>query len=412
MNRFVAQNSLIMPKVLQIINRLNLGGPTFIAGYLTAYLGPDYETKLIAGQKDDSEESSEFILRNMGIEPIYIDNMRREISWKNDRAAYLQIDKIVKEFKPDIIHTHAAKAGTLGRLAAINNNIPVALHTFHGHVFEGYFGKLKTEIFLRIERYLASKTSGIIAISNAQKEELVRKFKITTAEKSFVIPLGIELEKFQTNQAEKRTSFRSKYNLSEDTIAIGIIGRIVPIKNHKLFLDAWKNILIKTTKKIHAFVIGDGEDRDPVIDYCRQLNLGFNTVDNLESTNTLTFTSWIIDIDIAVAGLDIIALTSNNEGTPISLIEAQAAGKAIVSTNVGGIQDIVIEGETALLSPKGDFESLSINLLEIIENESLRKKMQLKSPVFAKSKFGFMRMVEDHRILYTELLSRQKIRPS
>jgi len=396
-----------MPKVLQIINRLNLGGPTFIAGYLTAYLGPNYETKLIAGQKDDSEESSEFILRNMGIEPIYINNMRREISWKNDRAAYLQIDKIIKEFKPDIIHTHAAKAGTLGRLAAINNNIPVALHTFHGHVFEGYFGKLKTEIFLRIERYLANKTSGIIAISNAQKEELVRKFKITTADKSFVIPLGIELEKFQTNQPEKRASFRSKYNLSEDTIAIGIIGRIVPIKNHKLFLDAWKNILPKTTKKIHAFVIGDGEDRDLVIDYCRQLNLGFNTGDNLESTNTLTFTSWIIDIDTAVAGLDIIALTSNNEGTPISLIEAQSAGKAIVSTNVGGIQDIVIEGETALLSPKGDFESFSINLLEIIENESLRKKMQLKSPVFANSKFGFMRMVEDHRSLYTELLSKQ-----
>lgn len=405
MNRFALNNSLKMPKVLQIINRLNLGGPTFIAGYLTAYLGPGFETKLIAGQKDDSEESSEFILRNMGIEPIYIDNMRREISWKNDRAAYLQIDKIIKEFKPDIIHTHAAKAGTLGRLAAINNNIPVVLHTFHGHVFEGYFGKLKTEIFIRIERYLASKTSGIIAISNTQKEELVRKFKITTAEKSFVIPLGIELEKFQTNQAEKRISFRLKYNLSEDTIAIGIIGRIVSIKNHKLFLDVWKNILPKTTKKIHAFVIGDGEDRDVIIDYCKKLNLGFNMAEHTEPNNTLTFTSWIIDIDVAVAGLDIIAITSNNEGTPISLIEAQAAGKAIVSTNVGGIQDIVIEGETALLSPKGDCELYAANLLELIENERLINKMQIKSPIFAQSKFGFMRMVKDHRNLYDELLS-------
>jgi glycosyltransferase involved in cell wall biosynthesis len=394
-----------MPKVLQIINRLNLGGPTFIAGYLTAYLSPDYETKLVAGQKDDSEESSEFIVRNMGIEPVYIDNMRREINFKDDRAAYLQIDKIIKEFKPDIVQTHAAKAGTLGRLAAINNNVPVILHTFHGHVFEGYFGKLKTAIFLNIERYLAYKSSGIIAISNAQKEELSKKFKITSPEKTFVIPLGIQLEKFQNNQEEKRMIFRGKYQILDDTIAVGIVGRIVPIKNHQLFLDAWKILLGQTNKKVHAFIIGDGEDKDIIYNYCRELNLTFNTPDDSVEESTITFTSWIIDIDVAVAGLDVIALTSNNEGTPISLIEAQAAGKAVVSTNVGGIQDIVSEGETALLSPKGDHQLFAKNLLEIIENETLRNSMAQKSPGFALQKFGYMRMVEDHQKLYTQLLS-------
>jgi glycosyltransferase involved in cell wall biosynthesis len=397
-----------MPRVLQIINRLNLGGPTFIAGYLTAYLGEGYETMLLAGQKDDSEESSEFIVRNMGITPRYIKNMRREINWKDDRIAYKEIDAIIKEFKPDVVHTHAAKAGTLGRLAAINNNVPVILHTFHGHVFEGYFGKLKTAVFLNIERYLAWKSSGIIAISNVQKEELSGKFKVAPEKKSFVIPLGIDLEKFQTNQAEKRNAFRKQYQISDDTIAVGIIGRIVPIKNHQLFLDCWKEILSKTTKKVHAFIIGDGEDRDVIFDYCKKLNLSFNTSSEYNDQNIVTFTSWIIDIDKPVAGLDIISLTSNNEGTPVSLIEAQAAGKAVVSTNVGGISDIVIEGETALLSPKENRLEFSKNLLELIENESIRNKMAGSSPSFAEASFGYMKMVENHRQLYSRLLSEKR----
>ena len=397
-----------MPRVLQIINRLNLGGPTFIAGYLTAYLGEGYETMLLAGQKDDSEESSEFIVRNMGITPHYINNMRREINWKDDRIAYKEIDAIIKEFKPDIVHTHAAKAGTLGRLAAINNNVPVILHTFHGHVFEGYFGKLKTAVFLNIERYLAWKSSGIIAISNVQKNELSHKFKVAPDKKSFVIPLGIDLDKFQTNQGEKRTAFRAKYHMTDDTIAVGIIGRIVPIKNHQLFLDCWKEVLSKTTKKVHAFIIGDGEDRDVIFDYCKKSELGYNTGSEYNEQNTITFTSWIIDIDIPVAGLDIIALTSNNEGTPVSLIEAQAAGKAVVSTNVGGISDIVIEGKTALLSPKENREKFAKNLLELIENESLRTNMATESPGYAQDTFGYMKMVEKHRDLYSKLLSQKR----
>ncbi|MFM7016225.1 MAG: glycosyltransferase [Bacteroidota bacterium] len=397
-----------MPKVLQIINRLNLGGPTFIAGYLTAYLGEDYETKLIAGLKDDSEESSEFIVRDMGITPHYIDHMRREINWKDDRIAYQQIDQIIKEFKPDIVHTHAAKAGTLGRLAAINNHVPVILHTFHGHVFEGYFGKLKTFVFLQIERYLARKSSGIIAISQVQREELSNRYNIAPLNKSFVIPLGIELEKFQTHQEEKRNSFRAQYQLSQDTIAVGIIGRIVPIKNHRLFLDAWKEILTLTTKKIHAFIIGDGESKEDTFNYCEELNLEFNYEEKKNPSNTITFTSWIIDIDRAIAGMDVVALTSNNEGTPISLIEAQAAGKAIVSTNVGGIEDIVKEGETALLSPKENRDLFVKNLLEIIENEKLRERMNINSPAYAEQSFGYQKMIKNHRSLYSSLLNKSQ----
>lgn len=393
-----------MPRVLQIINRLNLGGPTFIAGYLAAYLGEGYETILVAGMKDDSEESSEYIVRDMGIEPVLIDNMRREINFKDDRAAYKQIDRLIKEFKPDIVQTHAAKAGTLGRLAAINNNVPVVLHTFHGHVFEGYFSPLKTRIFLEIERYLAKRSSGIIAISNEQKKDLSGKFKIDKPERTFVMPLGIDLERFTVNQPEKREQFRKLYNLDNETIAIGIIGRLVPIKNHQLFIDCFAEVLTKTNKKVHAFIIGDGESRHEVEAMCAAAGIIFSTPERKAEGSTLTFTSWIKDVDIPVAGLDIIALTSINEGTPVSLIEAQAAGKAIVSTEVGGIRDIVLENETALLSKLNDPDKLLTNMLEVIENENLRKELGKNGQIFANTRFGYMRMVNDHKELYKRLL--------
>jgi glycosyltransferase involved in cell wall biosynthesis len=393
-----------MPRVLQIINRLNLGGPTYIAGYLSAYMGDEFETQLVAGMKDDSEESSDFIIHNMGITPIYIKNMKREISIKNDRVAYFEIDAIIKKFKPDIVHTHAAKAGTLGRLAAWRNNVPVALHTFHGHVFHGYFSPAKTRIFLEIERFLASKTAGIIAISNEQKRELVQDYKVTTNEKAFVIPLGMDLSKFSTNMDLKRKQFREKYLLDDDTIAIGIIGRVVPIKNHQLFIDAFKLVLQKTSKKIHAFIIGDGEDMQKIKRYCTDNELVFNTSETNITNAHLTFTSWILEIDWAVSGMDIIALSSLNEGTPVSLMEAQAAGKSIVSTNVGGIKDIVIEGETALLSPSENVEKFAENLLLLTENNDLRSFMHHRGIKFAIEKFSYQRLITDTQNLYKQLL--------
>lgn len=393
-----------MPRVLRIINRLNLGGPTYNVAYLTAHLGNDYETLLVSGMKDDTEESSEFIINGLDIKPVYIKNMKREISLKSDWAAYKEIDQLIKDFKPDIVHTHAAKAGTVGRLAAIRNKVPVVLHTFHGHVFQGYFGPAKTKIFLEIERFLAKRTSGIIAISSEQKKELIEKYKITSENKANIIQLGLDLRKFETDIFSKRNNFRKTYSIDDETIAIGIIGRLVPIKNHLLFLKAWKEVNIKSKKKIHAFIIGDGEDREKIQLQCKALGLDFNSPDQHSNEINLTFTSWIIDIDKAIAGLDIIALTSNNEGTPVSLIEAQAGGKAIVSTNVGGIKDIVLEGKTALLSKPEDVDAFANNMLKLIEDDDLRKTMSQLGPKFANENFGFERLIKDMRQLYDRLL--------
>jgi glycosyltransferase involved in cell wall biosynthesis len=396
-----------MPKVLRIINRLNLGGPTYNAAYLSRYLAPEFETMLVAGIKEDSEESSEFIVKNMGLNPVYIPEMHREISLKNDMASYRKIKKLIADFQPDIVHTHAAKAGTLGRLAASAMKVPVILHTFHGHVFHSYFNPVKTALFKTIEKQLAKKSSRIIAISEIQKTELCDIHNICSRSKTVVIPLGFDLSRFQTNQEQLRSSFRELHGLADSTIAIGIIGRIVHVKNHSLFILSFNDVKKRSPHKITGFIIGDGEDRVQMENLCRSENLTFSTPENPIPGADIIFTSWIIDIERPLAAMDIIAMTSLNEGTPVSLIEAQAAGKPIVSTEVGGIGNVVLRDETALLSPSGDIKGFADNLLKLVTDSTLRHSMEYRGRPFVSSRFHYERLVKDTRELYNSLLGRK-----
>lgn len=390
------------PRILRIINRLNLGGPTYNAAYLTKYLEQDFETLLVSGMKDEHEESSEFIVRQLDLHPLYVPDMYRELNPFKDYKSYYRLRKLIDEFKPDIVHTHAAKAGAVGRLAAIHGGVKAIVHTFHGHVFHSYFNPVKTQVFLSIERYLAGRTSRIIALSKSQKEELVYKFRIAPEEKFKVIPLGFDLAKFETDTITKRANFRRDYNVGDDEIAIGIVGRLVPIKNHTLFLNALHIVSQKTSKKIRAFIIGDGEERNKLEALATELGICYDTSD-FSKKSTLTFTSWIKDIDVSNAGMDIIALTSYNEGTPVSLIEAQASSKPIVTTNVGGIEDIVIPNTTALLSKSDDLESFSENLLRLIEDDLLRKTMAEKGAQFVRNRYSYYNLCSEMASLYTEL---------
>lgn len=391
-----------MPKVLRIINRFNLGGPTYNVAYLTKYLAPEFETLLVGGEKDETEDSSQFITTQLGIEPVIIPEMKRAIHPLHDRRAYNKIKQIIKEFKPDIVHTHASKAGTLGRLAASACNVPIVVHTFHGHVFHSYFGAMSTSFYKNIERYLAKKSTCIIAISEKQKQELTAEHRICDPSKVAVIPLGFDLSRFQENLGEKRRKFRSLYNVSDDEIAIVIVGRLVPVKNHSLFLQAIAKVKEKTTKKIRAFIVGDGEERANAEAKAAELGLDFTSKANEKAL--VTFTSWIKDVDRVCAGADIIALTSHNEGTPVSLIEAQAANKPVVSTNVGGIENVVLEGRTGLLSPSGDANAFAMNLLKVIEDDKLRAEMGMQGWPHVKEKFHYTRLVSDMRQLYLRLM--------
>ncbi len=407
-----------MPRVLRIINRFNLGGPTHNAAYLTRYLPGEFETLLVGGAQEQSEEGSGHILKNMGVEPMILPEMQREVAPWRDRSAYRRIKQLIKEFKPDIVHTHAAKAGAVGRMAASELGVKAIVHTFHGHVFHSYFGAVRTAMYKNIERFLARRSSRIVAISEKQKSELVDEHRICADDKVSVIPLGFDLSKFQQEQAAKRALFRRVYGVADDEIAIGIVGRLVPVKNHDLFLAAMKQVRDRTGRKVRAFIVGDGEERERLESLTRELGLsqvagpyfnghGFGHGLNghaMTERADITFTSWIKEIDIVNAGVDVVALTSVNEGTPVSLIEAQAANRPIVSTKVGGIENVVVEGRTALLSPTEDVERFSDNLLKVVEDDGLRSRMAQGGWEHVRQRYHYTRLVDDTAAMYRELL--------
>lgn len=394
-----------MPKVLRLINRLNLGGPTYNTAYLSKYLAPEFETLLVAGMKEESEESSEFIVRQMGLHPVYIPEMHREINLIEDRKAYKKIRELIGDFRPDIVHTHAAKAGALGRLAASSMKVPVIIHTYHGHVFHSYFSPAKTYIFKKIERYLSSISTRIIAISNIQKEELCNHYKVCSLEQTVVIPLGFDLERFHTGQQLMRDRFRREFLIEEDTVVVAIIGRLVPIKNHPMFIRVMKQVIENSKVKVKGVIVGDGEDRLALEQLAAGIGLKVSTRQNPVADADIIFTGWILDVERALSGCDIVAMTSRNEGTPVSLIEAQAAAKPVVATDVGGIRDIILPGITGLISAPSDEEGFAKNLSKILDNKSIRDSMVIQSRSFTREKFHYTRLVEDMRQLYRSLLN-------
>lgn len=394
-----------MPKVLRIINRFNLGGPTYNAALLTKHMAPEYQTLLIGGKEEESEKGSQHILDDLGVSAHYVENMQRDIGLKNDHQAYKEIKAIIKDFKPDIIHTHASKAGAIGRSAGIAYGKAKLVHTFHGHVFHSYFGSFKTNIYKNVERALALKTDKIVAISKRQKLELSKRYKICSEDKIKVIPLGFDLARFQTEQAEKRASFRKKYALADDEIAIGIIGRLVPIKNHRFFLNAIKELSLKSNKRVRAFIVGDGEERENLKNYTTDLGLDFLNGEFKDGMKaSVHFTSWVKEVDWVNAGLDIIALSSLNEGTPVSLIEAQAAGKPILTTKVGGVGDVIKSNKTAMIVPPEDQDLFNKKMIELVEDEKLRLEMGKNGWNFVNKQFHYSRLVNDMKSLYENLL--------
>jgi glycosyltransferase involved in cell wall biosynthesis len=342
----------------------------------------------------------------MGLSFISLHEMKRTINPLADWRSYKEIRKIIRDFKPDIVHTHAAKAGALGRLAAYKEKVPVIIHTFHGHVFHSYFNPVKTKIFLWIERYLGERSSGIIAISERQKQELTYRYRVARPNKIHVIPLGFDLTRFTENTEEKRKTFRRKFLVDDDEIAVGIIGRLVPVKNHSLFINSAANVLKKTKKKIRFFIIGDGESRQALMKETEALGLDYTYFPKEQRKSQVVFTSWLKNVDVCIAGLDVIALCSYNEGTPVSLIEAQAGSRPIISTNVGGIENVVIRDETALLVDNNDYNVFSDTLLRMIEDDKLRTRLAEKSWDHVREKFHYTRMVREVSELYKSELEK------
>ena len=398
-----------MPAILRILNRLNVGGPTLNVAYLSKYINKSYHTEVLAGYKEPYEGSSEYVLKDLGISYEYVPDMYRSINPKNDYVAFKFIKKAVAKHQPDIVHTHAAKAGVLGRLAAIHSkHKPKAiLHTYHGNVFDGYFSPLKTKVFLAIERYLARKSNAIIAISEHQKNDLVNKYRIAPADKVHVIRLGFDLEKFTDNNEQKRADLRQFYNIAEDEIVITITGRLTAIKNHFLFIESLEVLKIADPSlKLKIFIVGDGELLEDIISKVNNAGFTFCKPGDTNYNADVIFTSWRKDIDVINAGSDIIALTSLNEGTPVSIIEAMASQKAVICTNVGGVKDVVKDGFSGMLSEQNSTE-FADKLHQLVVDKQLRESVGVNGKDFVMKNYSYFRLVKETEQLYQFLLNKK-----
>jgi len=405
-------------KILRIIARLNIGGPAIHTALLTQGLDPDrFQSVLVAGKVSAKEGDMNYLADTYGIKPIIISDLQREISIVNDVMCFFYILRIINKEKPDIVHTHTAKAGTVGRIAVFIHNLIYGgkirvVHTFHGHVFHGYFGRMMSTIFVLTERILAKITDIVIAISESQKNELVNKYRIARANKVKVVKLGFNLKPFLSSKDHPEESAQifnpGKSDFVTDELKIGIVGRLVPIKNHKMFLESAK-IFLEQNPSIKAFflIIGDGELREELIAYCKQQGL----------SDHIQFCGWQKKLPEIYSNLDIVALTSNNEGTPVSLIEAMACLVPVIATDAGGVRDllgnsqldVVSDGfkicERGILCRDNDAKGFAGGMKYLVNNKRLREERASAAKSFVVQNFSKERLVREMELLYTELLS-------
>jgi glycosyltransferase involved in cell wall biosynthesis len=382
-------------KILRIITRQNIGGPAFQTILLTTHLNHGrFISILVKGSEGKDEGDMEELARLKKVVPICIRELGREISLRKDLVAFWKLYRLIKKEKPDIVHTHTAKAGTLGRFAAKLAGVPLTVHTFHGNIFEGYFNSFKSRFFLNIERLLATFSDKLIAISPSQKQELLR-YNISKPNKIICIPLGLELEPFLDSE-KKKGIFRKELNLDQGIPLIGIVARLVPIKGHSNFLEAAK-LVSQDFPSARFIVIGDGELRRKLIDLATDLGIKDKVI-------FCGFRKNLVDI---YADLDIVVLSSLNEGLPVSIIEALTARKAVVATEVGGVKDLVENGVTGMLVPNQDSKNLAQGILYLLRNPQERLKFGENGRKKVYPALNYTRLVSDMEELYEDLVAKR-----
>jgi glycosyltransferase involved in cell wall biosynthesis len=383
-------------KILRIIARLNVGGPAQHVVILTEGLDRKrYETTLVYGSVGEGEGDMSYLLQSSE-RYRFLPELGRSINPLNDIRAFFDILGIIREERPQIVHTHTAKAGTVGRLAAIAGGVPIKIHTFHGHIFSGYFNRFVTGYFLFIERILARFTDRIIAVSEMQKIDLVGRYRIAAGDRFSVVRLGLDLNRFLRSD-EMRGLFRKKYHLGDDLTLVGIVGRLAPIKNHEMFVRTIRLVRERLPEsvfeKVKFVVAGDGPQRDAIARLSKSLGV----------SGSIVFTGWETDTASLYADLDIIVLTSKNEGTPLSIIEGLAAAKVIVATDVGGVRDVM--GDGRFLADLGDDAAFADRLAEaIMMPPDERRGMGLNGRERVLKNYSKERLVKDIEDLYEELI--------
>lgn len=385
-------------KVARIIARLNIGGPAIQACYLHQALRPEFDTVLITGRLDEGEGDMSYLLKSDdGVQ--WLGTMSRPVRIWSDITSLFRLVRILRHERPDIVHTHTAKAGTIGRVAALFAGVPVLVHTYHGHIFRGdYFGRAMTRVFLAIERFLNRFTTQIVTVSESQARELSEEFKVTPRSRIVVIPNGFDFSRFPDDGA--RAALRREWGVSDSQTLVVWAGRMVPVKNVELLAEVVRES--RSRKDVSFVIVGNGIERSKL-----------ETL--LAGCDNVRLVGWAQDMAAVWSAADIALLTSRNEGTPTSLIEAMAAGKPFVATPAGGTVDLAIapaqyeaSGTTRYANGLIAIPSaivISSALMSLVDDPALRAAMGEQGRSFALREYSSERLATDVKALYRRLTS-------
>ncbi|HYB93951.1 MAG TPA: glycosyltransferase [Vicinamibacterales bacterium] len=388
-------------RVARVITRLNIGGPSIQATRLTSALeAHGFTTTLLHGRLGEGEGDMSYLIPP-DADARYVSALRRPLAPLDDLRAFLRIYRVLREVQPHIVHTHMAKAGLLARLAATAYNIsrgsaPRAriVHTYHGHVLDGYFSPVATKIFITLERLLARLTDRLVAISPAIRSELLQTYRIGRDRQYRVVALGFDLSPFAAVDAAARAAARHSLGLPADAAVVTTVGRLTAIKQHGLFLDTVARVR-RSHPNLIAVIAGDGELRAELESKAAALGID----------DSVRMLGWRRDLATIYAATDVFLLTSRNEGTPVALIEAMAAGVPGVSTDVGGVTDVIGGADTGRTAPFGDADALARAIEELLADPQRRAAMGAAARARVLAHYDLNRLVADVAALYRDMLA-------
>ncbi len=388
-------------RILRVIARLNMGGPALHVSYLSAGLRDrGYETTLVAGHVSLGEQSMAYVAEEQGVPVLLMPHLHREISPIQDALATFRLARMIRERRPHILHTHTAKAGAIGRMAAVlagRARPPIVVHTFHGHVLRGYFGRYRTAIFRGLERMLARVADTLIAVSPEVRDDLVA-LRVAPPEKFTVIRLGIELDERVAAAREARQRTRRVMGVPEHRFLVGWIGRMTGVKRGADVLRAFR-LLRDRGIDATLCMVGDGPEREQLEQLASELGLMHDCL----------FAGYQEDVAPFFAAFDAFVLPSANEGTPVTAIESLASGCPVVATRVGGVPDVVEDGEDGFLVEPGDLEALADRLARLASDPELRERMGAAGRERILPRYAVERLIDDVDGLYRTLLARKGI---
>jgi len=373
---------------------------------MASLLSNDFEILCIAGPPLTHEHTADHLLEiYKGFSVQIIQEFKREVFLSGDYLAYKKFKSVILNFRPDIVHTHGSKPGILGRWAAHRLNVPLIIHTYHGHVFHGYFSRFISRFIVYLERFMAGKTDMIVAINKQIEHDLVSRYQIASKEKIKLIPLGLDLRLYQTEAiSSSRSEIRKELGLSENDFVIAAIGRLVPVKQHSLFIQIAIQLLRDCPEIPFKFlIVGDGSERDHLIEQIKAAGFTCNVGHIQKADAPFTLLLWRKDIPEILSAVDILLHTSVNEGTPVSILEAMAMGKPVVAIPVGGIPELFQSAGAGFVS--FDKTMLIRNVFTLYKDQHLRNESGEKGKKYIREKMTIAAQTNTFRQLIGEKLT-------